>query len=412
MNWEDMVNKVCVSGRPEQVKGLALDWGAVFSNASSVAQNLRDGIKDLEGKWKGPAADDYRAKIESIAKTIDQIHEDHRGIITMLQSTGDALAKGQTDMPVPDYMLDEVQGRRAQLDAANQAGARAMMSALGGPGAIGPALLLPNSFMKPLADSFVGNWGRDLFGHFQAWWDDWNGKMTNEARQVYDGVDRSYGSADVTTPNPTASSGSHDSSGKSPTFGNGPGAGPTGGVPGAGGAGMHPSTAGLNPNTHGFHNPGLGSGAGSHLPSTGSVPSPGIGSGSGLGSGYDPSKTSLAGAGGGGLSGLGSGTGGLGGLGAGAGGLGAGAGGLGAGTSGLGAGRPVSPPAMSSMGMGGMGAGAGRGGAGRSGAGRTGAVGGGGHGGAHAPDDERGTWLTEDEDVWGGDNIAPPGVLG
>jgi hypothetical protein len=62
------------------------------------------------------------------------------------------------------------------------------------------------------------------------------------------------------------------------------------------------------------------------------------------------------------------------------------------------------------MGLGGMPAAAGRGAAGR---GRGGIGPGAGHGASgHAPDDERGTWLTEDEDPWGGESDAPPSLLG
>jgi len=38
----------------------------------------------------------------------------------------------------------------------------------------------------------------------------------------------------------------------------------------------------------------------------------------------------------------------------------------------------------------------------------------GGHGGGSGDDEERerSTWLTEDEDVWGGDTDVPPPVIG
>lgn len=132
---------------------------------------------------------------------------------------------------------------------------------------------------------------------------------------------------------------------------------------------------------------------------------------------FDPG-TATAGAGGlGGGAGLGAGLAGGAGVAGGGGGLGAGVGaGLGAG---LGAGAAA-----------GLGAGA-RGGSGagpRAGGGRGGGLGAGkgadpgsraaaapGHGGGPNADDEteqeRTTWLTEDEDVWGGDSTAPPSVI-
>ena len=36
-DWEDYVTKVCVLGRPEQMRGLANDWEALFYNADTVA---------------------------------------------------------------------------------------------------------------------------------------------------------------------------------------------------------------------------------------------------------------------------------------------------------------------------------------------------------------------------------------
>ncbi|MDT5024548.1 MAG: hypothetical protein QOE61_974 [Micromonosporaceae bacterium] len=395
-DWEDMVNKVCVAGRSDKVKGLALDWQAVFYNAATVSKNLRDGLKDLQDTWKGPAADDYREKIESIAKAIEQIEEDNKSIITMLQTAGDALATAQAVMPVPDYMLNEVQNRRAELDNANQAGARAMlaMDAVATMGvSVVAAFLLPDSFMKPLADSFVGNWGRELFGHFRAWWDDWDGKMTAEAKRVYDQVDTSYASADIMTPSPTQTKNPLSSNMQGLDFNTGGGSGTgglphtgTGGLPHTGTGGLHPDSTKLSPSTHEY--PRTGTGGTGHV-------SPGYGSDAGAG-GYHPT-TGLAGAGGSPLTGAG----------------GTGSAGLGSGASGLGSavGKAVSPTGMPGFGggMGGMGAGGRRaGGAGR------GAMGAGGHGGGggHAPDDEHGTWLTEDEDVWGANSGAPPGVLG
>jgi hypothetical protein len=119
----------------------------------------------------------------------------------------------------------------------------------------------------------------------------------------------------------------------------------------------------------------------------------------GGGSGSVDTGTETARAGAGGISGAGAG--GLG-SGSGPGGIGTGAGGAGAG---VGAGTPVS------VGPGGMGAGGamGRGGMG----GMMPMMGGGGAGaGAGGEEQERNTWLEEDEDVWGTGDDGPPSVLG
>ncbi|WP_119726947.1 WXG100 family type VII secretion target [Thermomonospora amylolytica] len=88
------------------------------------------------------------------------------------------------------------------------------------------------------------------------------------------------------------------------------------------------------------------------------------------------------------------------------GGLGAGGGGLAGGPGGLPGGVP------GGMGRGGPGSG-GLGAAGRGGFGGMGMpMGAGGHGGGKGEERERTTWLTEDEDVWTGDQDAGPSVIG
>jgi hypothetical protein len=312
-------------------------------------------------------------------------------------------------MPVPDYMLDAVQGHRADLDAANDAAARAAVAGVAAPMTFGLSYLaapfIPDSFMKPLADSFVGNWGRDLFGHFTAWWDDWSGQMTAKARQIYSTADHAYKQSSDTTSAPTSADSRSSVTDTPLTFGGGTG----GGAGGVGGLGAGTSGIGA-PKSF----PPTGSGYGG-LPHTGTGTGTGVGTG-GPGSGFGdytppPPTGSLAGAGGGGLSGLGGGGAGLGGLGGGLGGLGGGAGGLG-GLGGPPVGTPVSPPAMSMPpgfgGMGGAGAAGRRAASASSGRGAYGAGGHGGHGGGEG--DEHYTWLAEDEDVWGGGD-APPDLL-
>jgi hypothetical protein len=189
-----------------------------------------------------------------------------------------------------------------------------------------------------------------------------------------------------------------------------------GGIPGGGspGVGVHNHPGPGLPHVPGGGIPGGGD---PHPPGGG----PGIpgGGGPGLpgGSPYDPNSALAGGGGVGGIGspgGLGSGGLGTGGLGSGGGpgglgsGLGPGAGGgaFGAGTAGAGAGGGRA----GGSGAGGRAAGAGTG---RGGTG-TGVAGSPMHGGRGGEQEERerSTWLTEDEDVWGGDTDAPPPVIG
>ena len=393
-SWEDCVNAVCVKGRPGRLDGLGQDWEAVFRNASSVTQSLRDGIADLKAHWKGAAADDYFGRIEAIAKSIEKIENDNKGIIQLLYQARDALRVAQTTMPVPDYMLDEVQGRQDQLDAANDASARALVgSSLAvetfGLSYVG-AYFLPDSFVQPLANSFIADWGREAFGWFSSKLDDWDDSMTNQARDIYNTADKAYANGAAVTPSPTPAH-SFQQASINPLNLN-----PGGPGPGASPFGLHPGASNLDPRL------GTDPSAGPGFDPLGDPTD-------------DPTKfgTGLSGAGGGGFTGAGGGPGGFG-----------SAGGAGLGSSGAlsaasgalggaaGVGRPVSPPSMAPP-MGGMGpmmgAGAGRGG--RTGTTGRGGMVGGGPGTGRGDGDERSSWLTEDEDIWGGSDGAPPGVL-
>jgi uncharacterized protein YukE len=392
-SWEDYVNAVCVKGRPGKLGDLALDWETLFRNAASVTQSLRDGIRELKEHWKGPAADDYFDKLEGFAKQIEKIESDNKGIIQLLQQAKEALAVAQTTMPVPDYMLDEVQGRQAQLDAANAAGARDIVGGMTlGLGA--PVLFLPDSFMKPLADSFIGDWGREAFGHVTALFDDWDDSMTNQARDIFNTADSAYAQGAATTPQPVMalpSKGIDLNPLNLNPGGPGPGVTPFGGPhPGAGNVDLNkgPGSSGLGANFDPLGDP---SGDSSSLPGTG-----------------------LSGAGGGGFTGAGGG--GFGGLGGAGGALadGAGLSSAIAGPSGAGAvgiGRAVSPPAGMMAPMGAMGGAGAAGRAARGTGARTGMVGGPHGGGPAGNGDDRTSWLTEDEDVWGSDDGASPGLL-
>jgi hypothetical protein len=142
----------------------------------------------------------------------------------------------------------------------------------------------------------------------------------------------------------------------------------------------------------------------------------GAGTGHGGTSGLSPYDPGSALAGGGGLGsgglggGLGSGGVGSGGVGSGLGPGGVGAGGVGGGPSGVGTGGAGAYGPGGAGRGGGLGSGAGGAGAG----GRAGGMGGAPHGGHGGEEEERerSTWLTEDEDVWGGNTDLPPPVIG
>jgi len=386
-DWEDMVNKVCVAGRPGFIDAFDQEWGTIFQNARTVAESLRDGIKDLKQSWQGQAADDYFAKLEKIAKTIDDVESNNSDVRPMLQTAKDALQYAQTNMPVPDYMLDNVQGRQDALNRANGIyGTGAQIYA--GIESFGVSYLAfkltPGSFQEGFM-SGLGNVTREVFGHVTAWIDD----KTDEAKSYYDSMDNTYAQASVAAADPKQAL-------------TGVGQGPYSPYPTNQnfGAGANPGVSGLG--TDGYK-------PSAYDPSAASSGVDGYNPGGTGTTGYDPNEgslSSLAGAGPGGLSGLDGGGSGLGGLGGGVGGLGGGLGSPGLGAAG--AGRAVGGPSLP-MGLGGMGGAAGRG----VGAQGRGMMGGAGHGaGGHAPEDEHGTWLTEDEDPWGGDSDAPPSLLG
>jgi hypothetical protein len=180
----------------------------------------------------------------------------------------------------------------------------------------------------------------------------------------------------------------------------GPG-GPGPGGPGPGGFGPGTGPGGIGPGT----GPGIGPGTGPGIgPGTGPGYGPGTGPGGigpggiGPGTGVD-TGAGLAGFDGGGAGGFGagdaSGVGPGGGIGPGSG---IGAGGGGAGLSGGGAGG----------GAGLVGGGAGAGGAGAAAAGGRGMMPMYGGQGGDEEERERSTWLTEDDDIWGGEDGLPP----
>jgi hypothetical protein len=284
-------------------------------------------------------------------------------------------------------------------------------------------------------------------GHFQTAWGQIRGKAMGlgddddaQARQYFDDFTKAENDCKDNWPSTlyyhTPNSGQsgvdpNPNPGPAPAPGGGPGY--PGGGPGypSGGPGYpsgHPGYPSGHPGYPSGH-PGSPSGSPSGTPGYpsgspgypgGSPGAPGFDGGGGYPGATTDTGSTLAGfgdgaggggfgPGGGGLGSGGSGPGGVGDLAGGAGGgIGGGAGGLGAGGGGVG---------------GGAGGGVGGGVGGGAGVGGGGVVAGGGagpgrgmmapmHGGGSDEDErERSTWLSEDDDVWGGDDL-PPGVIG
>ncbi|MDR7278536.1 WXG100 family type VII secretion target [Catenuloplanes atrovinosus] len=447
-SWENIVNQVVIDGRPGDLRTAALGWEAVLRNLNSVKTSLDQNVKDLGTVWKGEAYEAFKKHIETISEKIQKVADEANGgggggVVASLNKTADDLHAAQEKIPIPIAMQPDVmEARNSYLTIPIGSFENAIKVDIAG--AMGAYRDLGNALTGGLAQKVwtavqdaVTNGSDEALGY----WKTLNGQVADTTEVTPAGTP-----VDVANQTPYE---------QVPTGSGGPSGG-VGGVSGGGGMGGAPKL-GADPS-------GIGSGGipggGAYDPTGGSPYTPPINDGTsgfdpdagtgytpGVDTGFDPktgSGTGLAGAGGGlgtgGLGGGGLGSGGLSGLGAG--GLGAGGGsGGGIGSGGLpggGAlGKPVSGAALGGMagmaGMGGMGAGAGargagKGGAGKggkpmlsggvaggkSGAGRPGAAGlagmGGGPGAGFGGEEERSTWLQEDEDVWGGGDAAP-GVL-
>ncbi|WP_346536783.1 hypothetical protein [Micromonospora sp. DPT] len=420
-SWEEMCQQIVIDGRPGDVTSAAFGWEQLLKNLNTVKQNLETNVKDLGETWKGPAYEAFKTHIEGLAKSTGEVvadAESRGGIVHSLKDAADKLSAAQAEFPIPASCVNDV------LEARN---ARITISA--------------GFFEMKVKPDFLGL--ADPISSMVDWFND----KTDDANRVYGQVSGHYLAIDenLDAPSGTAPSTRTDTFDR-PDLGGGGGGGGGGGVPDIGGA---PSTGGIGggPSAGGIGSPpGLGSGG----PSIGSGAHPDLSSGTGgyggggtgsLGDEYGSGLAgagggvgTLPGAGGGGLpssTGLGSG-GGLGGgsgLG-GAGGMIPGGGSLGkavstgmpgmmGGAGGAGAGRGAGR--LGGGMAGGMGGAAGRGGAGkgaaggvRGGAGVKGGMAGmgGGHGAGYGEEEApRNTWLEEDEDVWGADGGAAPGIL-
>jgi uncharacterized protein YukE len=374
-SWEQMAEQVIVLGRPGDVRGVAQGWQQLQQGCQEVETSLKQNITDLNQGWKGPAYESFKTHILAIAKQLDDLVKSTQvddGIVGALNNAADKLDQAQQNMPVPAVCTaDIIEARNVQASIP-----------------VGFfTLKLKENMAHSFADNFLAHWEYELM--------DWINNKTDDARKVYDTVQGQYQDQTYRTPGSSAAPPTYENTTpvtNNATSGLGGGGG-VGGLPGGGGIPKGPTLGGTPPIGVGKP-PGIGGGPGSGGP----------GSGGGLGAGgFDPGTASgLAGAGGG-LSGAGLG-GGL--SGAGLAGAGLGAGGLAGGGA---AGNGVMPSMSGLMGAGGAGLGGGRGAAGRS-SGRGAMAGG--HGGGHGDsEDERTTWLQEDDDPWGTGDGAPSGVL-
>ncbi|CCH17703.1 WXG100 family type VII secretion target [Micromonospora lupini] len=447
-SWEEMARQVLVAGRPADITSAALGWQALLGNIEEVKRLVDADIHDLGESWKGPAYDAFRTHMEALTKQAETIVDgaresgsDQHSIVTVLQTAAQDLERAQNAMPVP-------QGCVGDLAAARN----------------GAIVIETGVFEASIRADFAGSWPMEKLGQLNDRIGEFFNNNTEDARKAYDQVSDDYTARERETPGgglsekrtgsgpsgvdlegPTGTGGA----GKAAGLGDGPSTGGLGGEPSLGAGHLSSGGAVVGSGAH----PDLSSGSGGY---DGNAPS---GSGKPSGVGSDLGGGALVGEYNSGLAGAGAGTGTLtgvnSGFGAGGGvpsatGLGAGGGGLG-GTAGLGGagahipgggslGRPVSlgmsPMMGGAAGTGGAGRGANgpssRGGAamtpgmvgagGPGGSGSKGARAGGGgvrggltgtNSGAADGDEEaqHGTWLREDDDVWGADDDGTDGVL-
>jgi uncharacterized protein YukE len=362
--WENDVEAVRAmlrDMRPGEVDQSAAAYNKVAARMQTSVELLYNQATKLAEAWGGEAAQNAMRQLQ---KTYDQANE----IRAKSQQTGGA-------MSVHADMM-----RSYQANPPEEAGGGGIMGGIVKvASAVSPAVGVgAAAATNDNADEFMGRLQGDTVKS--------NGNFPRDIQTDMANVE-SYQEPPISEPDP----------GHGPGGGGGGGGGSVGGghLPGAGGGGL-----GSGGSVGGGHLPGAGGGGidggsvgGGHLPG-------GVG---GVGGG----GTDLAGAGGGGLpGGVGGGS-----LGGGAG-LGGGVGGGGLPGGGLGAGAGVGVLGGGAGGGAGIGAGAGagKGAAGRPGMGSP--MGGHGGGGEGEEERERSTWLTEDDDVWGGDGDTAPPVIG
>jgi hypothetical protein len=394
MEWENIVVDVCVQGLPEKLWEAARQWQAQFALIGNIPRDLRAHKANVAKVWDSAAGRAFQDHLEHLAKQFEDAENSLMPAVRLLNDSAEHLYTAITNMPIPNNFVDDIaEAHRGWLntDGGKITDSKGNVRILAGKDSAGRPIQ-PGDFKAADQRNWLEQGWHQVPGWFHDKWEDWFGNEEKHARERMADLDNGYNNVTARTddPRPTAP-GSH--SNQTPID-------PKGYSPGGGAGGFGGVGSGSAP--HG------GFGAGGIDPGSGTGGLPGYGSGSGL------SGTGLAGAGTGGLSGLGAGTGGLGG-GAGSaaldapgrlGGAGSGAGLTPLSKIGSPTGMMMPPMAPGGRGAGGRGARAtGRGGAG---AGMMG----GGHGAGTGTDDDRSTWLTEDEDPWGGSSDGAPPVLG
>jgi len=421
-SWEEVITMVVIPGDPSAIYRAAGAWEVLFSRIGQAKAMIDQVVQSVQG-WQGAAGETYREHLIGLSQGLTELMEQHRPVVQHLRAAADNLQHALERTPIPDDMIDQVNAARAAFHEGGRINASSF-----GPGAI-------YDFLFPI---FSNRWLDDI-GNFLTFgfWDwatdkmrDWISNEDDKAKAAYRQLAGQHVSTMDTMPQGYQFA-NLDTSARTVT-------------PGLPGGPANPSTVNrptgfgdpTGPTT--IADPPLGDGT--TLAGAGGGPLIGVGGGGGpggltpVGGGVGGLGGGLGGAGGGGLSGAalpGSssaasvGRGGAGMTGAGAAGRGAGGAGAGRAGRGIGGGMPGGGMAGAGAGAAGRGAGAGAGkgaaggarGAGAAGRGTGGRVAGGapmgaGHGGGSEGGADHSTWLNEDEDVWGADSDAPPPVLG
>ncbi|MEV6344869.1 hypothetical protein [Actinoplanes sp. NPDC051851] len=402
-SWEDVITMVVIPGEPGHIRSAAGVWEVIFSRIEQAKALLDDGIGDLKS-WEGDAGTAYREHLTGVSKEIGTLIDQHRPVITALNTAADNLESAIDKIPIPDDMAHEVKAAKdGFINSGNVAGL--------GPDAIYQTLMpiFSNKWVDELRETFSWDWAQKNLR-------DWISSQDDEAKAAYQQLAGEHVTTMDNMPLGDSFSAAEPGAGEYTPVTSGTSPSEPSGVPSTGASDLN--SKGYTPSTGTSVPDGS---TGTDIPSS-STTTPGTTSPSYdtgttspssndySGSTTDPdSGSGLAGAGGGGLTGAGAG-----GLGSGAGGLGSGAGGgavglgglsgMATGTSGLGAGAAgLGSLAGSGLGAGALGKGA------SAGMG----MGGAGHGGQGAGDgEEHSTWLNEDGDPWGSDNDLAPPVLG
>jgi hypothetical protein len=412
--------------------GAVTDAGQAYSAASTkfydTRELLRRELPKLREAWTGKVAEEAIGKLEQLWRQADTMRTTSYSIAQSLTDHGEKLEWYKANQPGPG-MFDGVDW-----------GDVAAFS-FGGLVGLGAKKL----FMEDTEDKAATEFMTRLSGRTIEANNLMPVSVTDDSPKFSGDMTDIYPPPPPPPPvGPGTGPGGGGSNGGLPSFqdsGLGSGAG--------GGGGSNPKVPSL-PSSDPYGNGGAGSGSGGA--GNGNLPNGigGVGSdGGGSGSGRLPSGVGGIGSGGGGggigSGGIGSGLpdglgnsdpfgsqgsrlasatpnlpgGGLDGLGSGGGGAGGGMSGFGGGGSGggVGGGSGLASNGLGPGGAMGAGAGAGRGFGGSGTAAGTGRgagapMGGGGGGGRGEEERERSTWLTEDEDVWGGDADTAPPVIG